>query len=249
MTDKLAGINAIMEALKGRRKIHKIFVQNEKKNQRLEELLLIARKKGVFVQEVEKERLNQMYKLGNHQGIIATVDAYSYASMEEILEKAALSGQPPLILILDGIEDPQNLGAIIRTAECAGVHGLILPRHNSAEITDAVVRVAAGAVEHVLVARETNLVNVIKKLKDLGLWIVGSDMDARVDYFSTAFPSPTALVVGGEGKGARKLVLNNCDLVVKIPMYGQITSLNASVASSLLIYEALRQRAGQPAGG
>lgn len=249
MTDKLAGINAIMEALKGRRKIHKIFVLSGKKNQRLEELLLIARKKGVFVQEVEKERLNQMYKVGNHQGIVATVDVFSYVSVEEILEKAALSGQPPLILILDGIEDPQNLGAIIRTAECAGVHGLILPRHNSAEITDTVARVSAGALEHVLVARETNLVNVMKKLKDMGFWIVGGDMNARTDYFSTAFPSPTVLVVGGEGKGARRLVLDNCDLVVRIPMHGQITSLNASVAASLLIYEALRQRSGQPAGG
>lgn len=249
VTDKLAGINAIIEALKGQRKIHKIYVQSGKKNRRLEELLLLARKKGVFVQEVEKERLNQMYRVGNHQGIMATVDAFSYASVEEILEKAALSGQPPLVLILDGIEDPQNLGAIIRTAECAGVHGIVLPRHSSAEITDAVARVAAGAVEHVLIAQETNLVNVMKKLKDLGLWIVGSEMNARADYFSTVFPSPTALVVGGEGKGVRKLVLENCDLVVKIPMYGRITSLNASVAASLLIYEALRQRAEQLPGG
>lgn len=242
MTDKLVGINPIMEALKGRRKIHKIYVQTGKKNQRLEELLLAARKRGVFVQEVEKERLNQMYKVGNHQGIIASVDAFSYASLEEILEKAALSGQPPLVLILDGIEDPQNLGAIIRTAECAGVHGIVLPRHNSTEVTDAVARVAAGAVEHILIARETNLVNVMKKLKELGLWIVGSEMNAKLNYFSTVFPSPTALVVGGEGKGVRKLVLNNCDLVVKIPMCGQISSLNASVAASLLIYEVLRQR-------
>lgn len=246
MTDKLAGINAIMEALKGRRKIHKILVQSGKKNQRLEELLGLARKKGVFVQEVEKERLNQMYKVGNHQGIIATVDVFAYSSVEEILERAALSGKAPLLLILDGIEDPQNLGSIIRTAECAGVHGIILPRHNSVEITDAVARVAAGAVEHVLIARETNLVNVIKKLKDLGLWIIGSEMNARSDYFLTNFPTPTALVVGGEGKGIRKLVLENCDLVVKIPMHGNISSLNASVAASLLIYEALRQRAGQP---
>ena len=242
MTEKLAGINSIMEALKGNRKIHKIYVQNGKEGKRLDELMLLARKKGVFVQQVDKERLNQMYRVGNHQGVVASVDAYSYASIEEILEKAALSGHPPLILILDGIEDPQNLGSIIRSAECAGVHGIILPKHNSSEITQTVARVAAGAVEHMLIARETNLVNVIRELKKQGLWVVGSDMQAEATYYCINIPSPTALVVGGEGQGIRKLVREHCDLIVKIPMYGQVSSLNASVAASLLIYETLRQR-------
>lgn len=242
MSEKLAGINSITEALRGRRKIHKIYVQNGKANQRLEELLALARKKGVFVQTVDKERLNQMYRTGNHQGIVATVESFTYSSIEEILEKAALAGAPPLILILDGIEDPQNLGSIIRTSDCAGVHGIILPRHSSSEINDTVTRVAAGAIEHVLIARETNLVNEIKKLKEAGLWVVGSEMNADQVYFSTAIPSPTALVVGGEGRGVRRLVREHCDLVVKIPMYGHIASLNAAVAASLLIYETLRQR-------
>lgn len=242
MTEKLAGINSIMEALKGNRKIHKIYLQDGKEGKRVDELMLLAKKKGVFVQTVQKERLNQMYKVGNHQGIVASVDAFSYASLEEILEKAALSGSPPLVLILDGIEDPQNLGSIIRTAECAGVHGVVLPRHNSSEITGTVARVAAGAVEHILVARETNLVNVIRELKKQGLWVVGSDMHADSIYYQTVIPSPTALVIGGEGQGMRKLVKEHCDLVVKIPMFGQVSSLNASVAASLLIYETLRQR-------
>ncbi|HWP98328.1 MAG TPA: 23S rRNA (guanosine(2251)-2'-O)-methyltransferase RlmB [Syntrophomonadaceae bacterium] len=248
MTDKLAGINPIIEALRGRRKIHKIYIQAGKQGKRLQELLGLARKKGVFIQEVEKERLNQLYKIGNHQGIVATVESFSYSSVEEMLEKAALAGEEPLVLILDGIEDPQNMGSIIRTAECAGVHGVIIPRHNTAEVNDTVARVAAGALEHVLVAQETNLVQVIQRLKDAGFWVVGSDMQADLPYYTTQFPAPTALVIGGEGQGVRRLVLENCDMVVKIPMYGQIGSLNASVAAALLIYEALRQRSTVPKG-
>lgn len=242
MTEKLAGINSIMEALKGKRKVHKIFIQTGKKGKRWDELLAVARKKGVFVQEVEKERLNQMYKIGNHQGIVATIDAFSYASLEEIMERAALSGNEPLLLMLDGIEDPQNLGSIIRTAECAGVHGIIIPRHGSAEVNETAARVAAGAVEHMLIARETNLVNALERLKGMGLWAVGSDMQCDPIYYSTDLPSPTVLVIGSEGQGIRKLVKEHCDLLVRIPMFGQISSLNASVAASLLVYEALRQR-------
>ncbi len=242
MTEKLAGINSIMEALKGKRKVHKIFIQTGKKGKRWDELLALARKKGVFVQEVEKERLNQMYKIGNHQGLVATIDAFSYASLEEILERAAMSGKEPLLLMLDGIEDPQNFGSIIRTAECAGVHGIIIPRHGSAEVNETVSRVAAGAVEHMLIARETNLAHTMGRLKEMGLWVVGSDMQASLCYYSTTFPTPTVLVIGSEGQGMRKLVKENCDMLVRIPMFGEISSLNASVAASLLVYEALRQR-------
>lgn len=242
MTEKLAGINSIIEALKGKRKVHKIFIQTGKKGRRWDELLALARKKGVFIQEVEKERLNQMYKIGNHQGIVATIDAFSYASLEEIMERAAMSGQEPLLLVLDGIEDPQNFGSIIRTAECAGVHGIIIPRHGSAEVNETAARVAAGAVEHMLVARETNLVNTLERLKQMGLWVVGSEAQADLVYYSTSLPSPTVLVIGSEGKGMRKLVKEHCDILVKIPMLGRISSLNASVAASLLVYEILRQR-------
>jgi 23S rRNA (guanosine2251-2'-O)-methyltransferase len=173
---------------------------------------------------------------------VAQVDSFAYSSVDEILEKAALSGQEPFVLVLDGIEDPQNMGSIIRTAECAGVHGIIVPRHNSSEVTPAVVRASAGAVEHMLVAMETNLVNAIRVLKKNGLWVVGADMDGEQDYFHCSIPTPTALVVGGEGQGIRRLVKENCDMVVRIPMTGSIRSLNASVAAGLIIYEVLRQR-------
>jgi 23S rRNA (guanosine2251-2'-O)-methyltransferase len=242
MQEKLAGVNSIMEALKGRRKIHKIFVQEGRGGKRIEELLKLAEKRGVYWQYVDRQRLDQMYTQSNHQGIVAQVDTFEYATVDEILETAAFSQQEPFILILDGIEDPQNLGSIIRTAECAGVHGIIVPRHNSAEITPAVVRASAGAAEHMPVAMETNLVNVIKQLKKNGLWIVAADMDGEQDYFNCSMPSPTALVVGGEGQGIRRLVKENCDLVVRIPMNGSIQSLNASVATALIIYEILRQR-------
>lgn len=242
MQEKLAGVNSIMEALNGRRKIHKIFVQEGRGGKRIEELLKLAEKRGVYWQYVDRQRLDQMYTQANHQGIIAQVDSFAYSSIEEIMEKAALSGREAFILILDGIEDPQNMGSIMRTAECAGVHGIIIPRHNNSEITPAVVRASAGAVEHMLVARETNLVNTIKTLKKDGLWIVAADMDGEQDYFRCRIPTPTALVVGGEGQGIRRLVKENCDMVLRIPMIGSIQSLNASVAAGLIIYEVLRQR-------
>jgi len=242
MKEKLAGVNSIMEALKGRRKVHKIYIQEGRQGKKIQELIQIARKKGVFVQHVEKQRLDRMYKVSNHQGIIAQVDNYEYSSIDEVFEIAALKGQSPFLLILDGIEDPQNLGAVIRTAESAGIHGIIIPRHNAAEITAAVVKASAGAVEHMHIIRETNIVNTIKYLKGYGVWIVGADMNGETDYFSTVIPNPTALVIGGEGRGIRRLVKENCDMLVKIPMWGKIKSLNASTAAALLIYEVVRQR-------
>jgi 23S rRNA (guanosine2251-2'-O)-methyltransferase len=242
MQDKLAGVNSIMEALRGKRKIHKIFVQEGRGGKKIEDLLSLAKKKGIFWQYIEKQRLDGMYTAANHQGIVALVDSYQYADIDEILEKAALSGQEPFIIILDGIEDPQNLGSIIRTAECAGIHGIIIPQHNSVEVTAAVARASAGAVEHMLIARETNLVNCLKKLKQIGFWVIGADMEGECDYFSCNIPSPVVIVIGGEGTGMRKLVRQNCDLLVKIPMRGQISSLNASVAAGLIIYEVIRQQ-------
>jgi len=240
--EKLAGVNSIMEALRGRRRVHKIYIQEGRGGKRIEELITLAGKRGVFWQYIEKTKLDAMYTLGNHQGVVAQVDTYEYSSLEEMLEYAAMRGEAPLLLILDGIEDPQNLGSIIRTAECAGVHGIIIPKHNATEITSAVARASAGAVEHMRMAMETNLVSCINKLKTHGLWIVAVDMDGKQDYFSSALPSPTALVIGGEGQGIRRLVKENCDLIVKIPMAGAINSLNASIAAGLVIYEVLRQR-------
>lgn len=244
MRELLAGVNSIMEALKGRRRVEKIYLQQGREGKRVEELLRLAQKRGVYVQYVEKSKLDQMYSLSNHQGVVARVESYEYTEIGEVLEIAALKGQSPFLLILDGIEDPQNMGAIIRTAECAGVHGIVIPRHQSVEITAAVAKASAGAVEHMPIIQETNLVNVIKELKEKGFWVIGADMDGSQDYFSVTIPSPTVLVIGGEGQGMRRLVKNNCDILVNIPMQGKINSLNAAVASALLIYEVIRQRNG-----
>lgn len=241
MKEKLAGVNSIMEAIKGKRKIHKIFVQEGRAGKKVEDLLKLAASRGIYIQEVPKQRLNDMYTAGNHQGIVAEVDNYQYCSIEEVLEHAAMKGEPPLLLILDGLEDPQNLGSIIRSAEAAGVHGVVIPRHNSVEVTPAVARASAGAVEHMKVVLATNLVNTIKYLKEEGFWVVGADMDGK-NYINEKFPSPTVLVIGGEGRGIRRLVKENCDLVVKIPMYGQVNSLNASAAAAVLLFETVRQR-------
>ena len=242
MQEKLTGVNSIMEALKGRRKIDKIYMLENRQGKRMEELIYLAGKKGVYVQYVDKLRLDRMSPGVNHQGVIALVDSYNYAQLDEALQLAQEQGEDPFILILDGLEDPQNLGSIIRTAECTGVHGIVIPRHGSAEVSEGVVRASAGAVEHVLLVQETNLVNTIKYLKNIGLWVVGADMQAKEDYFSMSFPAPLALVIGSEGKGIRRLVKENCDIMVKIPMRGKLNSLNASVAAALLLYEILRQK-------
>lgn len=241
MKEKLVGINSIMEALKGRRKIHKIYVQEGRQGKRLTDLLNLAQIKGVFVQTVEKRRLDHMYTLGNHQGIIASVDQYPYVGVEDMLNLAAERGQKPLLLVLDGMEDARNLGAVIRTAECAGVHGIVIPRHNSAEINEYAVRSSAGAVEHMLIARETNLVNTLKFLKNQGMWVIGAEADADAYYYQGNIPLPAVVVVGGEGRGIRRLVREQCDMLLKIPMFGTINSLNASVAAALILYEIVRQ--------
>jgi 23S rRNA (guanosine2251-2'-O)-methyltransferase len=241
MKERLAGVNSIMEALKSNRKVYKIFVQEGRAGKKVEDLIKLAGSRGIYVQPVPKQKLNDMYKTGNHQGVVAEVDVYQYSTVEEVLEYAALQGEPPLILILDGLEDPQNLGSVIRSAEGAGVHGVVIPRHNSAEVTPAVVRASAGAVEHMKVVLVTNLVNTIKDLKDQGLWVIGADMDGQ-DYYTVEIPAPTALVIGGEGQGIRRLVKENCDLIVKIPMRGQVNSLNASAAAAVMLFEAVRQR-------
>lgn len=242
MAEKIAGVNAIMEAIHGRRKVQKIFVQEGRGGKKVQDLIDLASRLGIYYQYVEKQRLDHMYTLGNHQGIVAQVEDYEYASLDEMLENAAIKGEEPFLIMLDGIEDPQNLGSIIRTAECAGVHGIILPRHHACEVTSAVSRASAGAIEHVLIAQETNLVNTIKYLKERGFWVTGADMDGSDLYHQVRIPSPTVLVIGGEGQGMRRLVKENCDLIVRIPMIGSVNSLNASVAAALVIYEVLRQR-------
>ncbi len=243
MAEYLGGINSVSEALRSDRTIKRIYLSKDSRSPRLEEIAAEAKKRQIPCKLLDRTGLDRIYSGSPHQGVVAEVEAYVYADLDEVLAGARSRNEDPFLLLLDGIEDPQNLGSIIRTAECAGVHGVIIPRHHSAEITPAVVRASAGAVEHMAVIQETNLVNTIKRLKEEGLWIVGADMDGKTDYFNSTLPQPTALVIGGEGRGIRRLVRENCDLLVRIPMFGQVNSLNASVSAALLIYEIVRQKA------
>ena len=242
MKNKIAGTNSIMEAIKGKRRIYKIFVQEGKGGKKITDLIELARKKGIFVQYVEKERLDNMFKVTNHQGVVAQVEEFEYADLEEVLEKARDREEDPFIIILDGIEDPQNFGAIIRTAECAGVHGIIIPRHQNVEVTAAVGRASSGAVEHMLIVQEHNLVNVMEALKEKGFWVIGADMQGNQPYTTVDLKGPLALVIGGENRGLRRLVKEKSDILVKIPTLGLVDSLNASAAAAVLMYEVLRQR-------
>lgn len=242
MKEILGGINSITEALRGRRKFHRLYIEKDRSGPRIEEIVALARSKSIPIKMTSRADLDRLYPQAPHQGAAAEVDPYKYADLGDILDRVASLGEKAVLLVLDGIEDPQNLGSIIRTAECAGVSGIILPRHHSAAITPTVVRASAGAAEHVAVAQETNLVNTLKALKKAGMWIIGADMDGPTDYFHTVMPYPAVLVIGGEGRGIRRLVRENCDLLVRIPMFGQVNSLNASVSAALLIYELVRQR-------
>lgn len=243
MKELIFGINAVNEALRGQRRVFKVYAQRERQDKRLEEILILAREKQLKLQYLEKQKMDELCG-GRHQGVAAEVEEYPYADLGQVLKKLKdREKKPPFLLLLDGIEDPQNLGAIIRTAECAGVDAIIIPSHKSVEVNPTVSRVSAGAAEHMAIIREKNLVNTIKFLQQEGFWVLGADAQAPKNYFDTSIPHPAALVIGGEGKGIRRLVREKCDILVKIPMFGHINSLNASVAAALLIYEVLRQRA------
>ena len=201
----------------------------------------IAKEKGVVVQEVVKQKLDEMSQTKNHQGVIAIVSEHEYADVEDIINSAESKGEKPFIIILDNITDPHNLGAIIRTAECAGAHGVIIPKRRSVGLTAVVGKTSAGAIEYMPVARVTNIARTIDDLKSRGIWVACADMGGD-DYFDASLDGALALVIGSEGEGVSRLVKEKCDFTVSIPMYGKISSLNASVAAALLMYEAVRQR-------
>ncbi len=204
------------------------------------EIVAMARERRVIVQEVDRARLDAMAP--NHQGLIAVVSAFAYSSVEEMLELAASRGEAPFLVILDGVTDPHNLGAIIRSAECAGAHGVIIPQRRAVGLTPAAVKASAGAVEHIPVARETNLTRVLERLKKAGIWIYGAAMQGE-DYRKVDFSGPAALVIGSEGEGISRLVLQECDRLVSLPVRGKIDSLNASVAAGVLLYAMAAARA------
>lgn len=237
----LYGRNAVMEALKGEREIDKILVQKGEKEGSVIKIISLAKSKAVVVQEVEKAKLDELTGREKHQGVLAYVAAHEYVEVEEILEDAKEKGEAPFVLILDNIQDPHNLGAIIRTAHNAGVHGIIIPKRRAVGLTGTVAKSSAGALEYMKVAKVSNIVQTIRELKEKGLWIACADMDGKTLYDEN-LTGPIGIVVGSEGEGVSKLTKENCDYVVSVPMYGKVTSLNASVAASLMIYEVVRQR-------
>lgn len=234
--DLLIGRNAVTEALKSDREIDTLILMRNNNNPALSRLAFMAKEKGAVVKEVDSKKLDFMCGGANHQGVAAYVAAHEYSSVDEIFAYAEEKGEAPFIVVCDEIEDPHNLGAIIRTAECAGVHGVIIPKRRSASLNFTVGKTSAGALEYMRVARVSNLASTIDELKEKGCWVYGADMDGT-DYKKTDFSGAVVLVIGSEGKGIGKLIRQKCDAIVSLPMKGNINSLNASVAAGILMYE------------
>ena len=240
--DQVEGRNSVLEILESEKDINKIYVTRGEKQGSINKIIGRAKGKGIVLVEVDKSKLDEMSQTGNHQGVIAIVPPFEYCEVKDILDEAKNKNEQPFILILDGIEDPHNLGAIIRTAETAGVHGVIIPKRRAASVNSTVNKVSAGAVEHMKVARVNNINDTIQYLKDNGLWIIGTDGKAENYYYEQDLTGPIALVIGSEGYGMNRLVSENSDILVKIPMMGKITSLNASVSAGIVTYEIVKQR-------
>lgn len=238
---KIEGRNAVLEAFRSGKSIDKLYVLDGCQDGPVRTIVREARKKDTILNFVTRERLDQISETGHHQGVIAVAAAYSYSTVEEILQKAKEKGEAPFLILLDNIEDPHNLGAIIRTANLAGAHGVIIPKRRAAGLTPVAARTSAGAIYHTPVAKVTNLAAVMEELKKEGLWFVCADMDGASMY-QLDLKGPIGLVIGNEGEGVSRLVKEHCDFVASIPMKGDIDSLNASVAAGVLAYEIVRQR-------
>ena len=238
---KIEGRNAVLEAFRSGKTIDKLFVLDGCKDGPIQSIMREARKNDTIVNFVTKERLDQISETKKHQGVIAYAAAYHYAEVEDILNRAKEKGEPPFLILLDNIEDPHNLGAIIRTANLAGAHGVIIPKRRAVGLTATVAKASAGAINYTPVAKVTNLSQTMKELKKEGIWFVCADMDGTPMY-DLDLTGPMGLVIGNEGEGVSKLVKENCDFVASIPMRGDIDSLNASVACGVLAYEMVRQR-------
>ena len=239
--DLIIGRNAVTELIKSGREIDTLFVLRGEKSGSVGKIIGQCRDKGAVVKEVDKKKLDFMCGHSNHQGVVASCAAHDYATVEEILQVAEERGEPPFIVACDGIEDPHNLGAIIRTAEAAGVHGIIIPKRRSASLNYTVGKTSAGALEYMKVARVPNLASTLDELKEKGFWVYGADMDGT-RWDKQDYSGSVALVVGSEGKGVSRLVKDKCDFIVSLPMKGKINSLNASVAAGILMYEIAKHR-------
>ena len=240
--DQVEGRNAVLELLESDRDINKIFISDGDKHGSINKIIALAKQKKVVINEISRAKINQMSQTENNQGVIAIVPPFEYCDIDDILVFAKSKDENPFILILDEIEDPHNLGSIIRTAETAGVHGIIIPKRRAASVNSTVVKVSAGAVEHMNIARVNNINDAINYLKQNDIWICGTDIDAKNYYYNEDYTGGIGIVIGNEGSGMGRLVKKNCDFLVKIPMKGKVTSLNASVSAGIIIYEVLKQR-------
>lgn len=240
---KIEGRNAVLEAFRSGKTIDKLYILDGCQDGPIKSITREARKHDTIINYVSRERLDQISETGKHQGVIAVSAAYDYAEVEDILKAAEDKGEPPFVIILDGIEDPHNLGAIIRTANQVGAHGVIIPKRRAVGLTPTVARTSAGALNYTPVAKVTNISNTMKELKERGMWFVCADMDGTIMY-DMDLTGPIGLVIGSEGDGVSPLVKKNCDMIASIPMKGDIDSLNASVAAGVMAYEILRQRMG-----
>jgi 23S rRNA (guanosine2251-2'-O)-methyltransferase len=261
VSDLIFGIHPVLEALRSGKKLERLYISRGRKGKTLSEILHLAKSQGVEVRFEPWERLTSRLKkqnkfrtleqdkfctpegkIASHQGVIGFMAAYSYVAFEDLISKTQEHNEPPFLMLLDQIQDPHNLGAILRSAECAGVHGVIITKDKSVSVTSTVVKVSAGATEYIPVCRVTNLVSIIEELKKNGIWVVGTSGAAQQCYTAVDFTMPIAIVIGNEEKGIRRLVAEKCDLLVSIPLYGQISSLNASVSSAIVMFEVRRQR-------
>jgi 23S rRNA (guanosine2251-2'-O)-methyltransferase len=243
-SDKIIGINPVLEALRSGRPVRRVLIAEQRRRDRdVQAILRLAREQGTEIRFAGREAVNREAPGAPHQGIVAYASPKQYTSLDDILRIPGERGQTPLFLILDGIEDPRNLGAILRTADAAGVHGVVIPERRAVGLTDTVAKTAAGALEHVPVAKVTNIVSTIEEFKKAGIWIAGAEADGDMLYWDADLIRPTALVLGGEDRGVRRLVRERCDYLVSLPLFGAIGSLNVSVATGVLLYEAVRQRA------
>ena len=240
--DQIEGRNSVLELLESGKDVNKIFVTRGEKHGSINKILGIAKERKIIVVEKDKKQMDEMAQEENYQGVIAIVPPFEYVEISDILEVAKERNEDPFVIVLDGIEDPHNLGSIIRTAETAGVHGVIIPKRRAASVNSTVNKASAGAVEHMKIARVTNISDAIEELKQAGLWVCGTAVDTNKYYYNQDLTGPIAIVIGNEGKGIGEKVKKNCDFLVKIPMKGKIQSLNASVSTGIVVYESVKQR-------
>lgn len=239
---KIEGRNAVIALLRSDKTINKIILAKGDRQGSIHEIVALAKEKRIVVQEVDKNKLDSLSETGHHQGVIAFVSPIEYKEVDELLAAAKEKGEAPFLLIADEIEDPHNLGALIRSAEIAGCHGIIIPKRRASAVTEVVVKVSCGATEYLPIARVNNINETIRDLKEKGVWIVGTDGNAKISYYDQDMTGPIAIIIGSEGRGMNKLTMELCDFLVKIPMYGHITSLNASVSGGIVMFEASKQR-------